>query len=155
MLASVIRVRAAFPSAEKPKFPARRILLLQAVAVMFGGLLAYGFFGGGSAALAALYGGLIAMLNAGLLLWRMRFAQHRAEMRQDAGSDRRADVNAQQDLRLIYRTGFERLLLAGVLLALGMGPLKLDPLAVVAGFVLGQCAWLVAVAAGGVGRVKG
>lgn len=123
--------------------------------MLFGGLLAYGFFGGGNAALATLYGGLIAMLNAGLLLWRMRYAQHRAEMQQDAGSDRRAaGVNAQQDLRLIYRTGFERLLLAGVLLALGMGPLKLDPLAVVAGFVLGQCAWLVAVAAGGVGRVK-
>ena len=123
--------------------------------VLFGGLLVYGFFGGRSTALATLYGGLIAMLNAGLLLRRMRFAQHRAEMRQGAGSDPRAGVNAQQDLRLIYRTGFERLLLAGVLLALGMGPLKLDPFAVVAGFVLGQCAWLVAVAVGGAGRVKG
>ncbi len=109
--------------------------------VVFGGLLAYGFFGGRSAALATLYGGVVAMCNAGLLLWRMYSAQ------------RRASLGAQQDLRLIYRTGMERLLLAGVLLALGMGPLKLDPLALVTGFVLGQCAWLVAV--GGVGRVKG
>ena len=155
MFASVVWMRTACPSAEKPKFPARRILLPQAAVVLFAGLLVYGFFGGRSAALATLYGGLVAILNAGLLLWRMRFAQHRAEMRQDAGSDPRAGVNAQQDLRLIYRTGFERLLLAGVLLALGMGPLKLDPFAVVAGFVLGQCAWLVAVAVGGAGRVKG
>ncbi len=172
MFASVVWMRTAFPSAEKPKFPARRILLLQAAVVLFGGLLAYGFFGGRSAALATLYGGLIAMLNAGLLLWRMhRAGMHKCRQRhdcmdaggratqgavaEDAGSDPRAGVNAQQDLRLIYRTGFERLLLAGVLLALGMGPLKLDPFAVVAGFVLGQCAWLVAVAVGGAGRVKG
>lgn len=135
-------MRTAFPPAEKPKFPTGQTLLLQAAAVLFGVVLAYRFFGGGSAALATLYGGLVAVLNAGFLLWRMRSAQ------------RRAGLDVQQDLRLIYRTGLERLLLAGALLALGMGLAKLDPLALVAGFVLGQWAWLVAVAAGGVGRVK-
>ena len=127
----------------QPRSPARQTLLLQTVVVALGGLLAGGFFGGGSAALAVLYGGFIAMLNAGILLWRTHLAQ------------RRAAIDARQDLRLMYRTGLERLLLAGVLLALGMGPLKLDPLMLVAGFVLGQCAWLVAVTAGGLWRVKG
>jgi len=44
----------------------------------------------------------------------------------------------------IYRSGVERFLVLSILLAIGMGTLKLVPLAVLVGFVASQLAWIIA-----------
>lgn len=80
------------------------------------------------------FGGLVALANSGLLAWRMRVAK------------RCDDTDAQRNLRMVYRTGLERFALVVFFLALGMGVLKLDPAVMIAGFVLGQMAWLIGVA---------
>ena len=85
---------------------------------------------GAGAAIAALFGGLIATLNIALLLWRRE--------RANAG---RA-LNAGESLRLLYRTALERLVAVIALFALGMGILKLHPLGLLTGFIVGQVALL-------------
>lgn len=110
--------------------------------VLLGVVLAYRI-AGVAAAKGALFGGLVAEASAALLVWRMRAAEQRESK------------NAQQELRLIYRTSLERFALVVMLLAAGMGPLGLDRLGVVAGLILGQMAWLIAVSASGLkGRMN-
>ncbi len=94
-------------------------------------------------AFAVIFGGLVALANSVLLAWRMRAAKRLIN-----------NTDAQQDLRMLYRTGMERFVLVVVFLALGMGVLKLDPLVLIAGFVLGQLAWLVGVTISGAGHIK-
>ena len=113
-----------------------RSLVVQGMLVLLGVVLAYRI-AGFAAAYGALFGGLVAVASAALLVWRMCAAE-KSESR-----------NAQQALRLIYRTGLERFALVVMLLAAGMGPLGLDRLGVVAGLILGQMAWLIAVSASG------
>lgn len=84
----------------------------------------YGGFRAGSAG----FGGLVAAANVGLLLWRRR--------RTDAG---RA-LGARESLAVLYRSALERFIVIALLFALGLGVLRLDPLAVLAGFVAGQLA---------------
>lgn len=96
-------------------------------------ILVYWVYGQASAA-AIGFGGFVALANGGLLVWRMRAAK------------RCDDSDAQRALRMIYRTGLERFALVVFFLALGMGVLKLDPRVMIAGFVLGQLAWLIGVA---------
>lgn len=93
-------------------------------------------------ALAVIFGGLVALANSVLLAWRMRAAK------------RRVNTVVQQDLRMLYRTGMERFVLVVALLALGMGVLKLGSPALIAGFVLGQLAWLVGVTTSGAGHIE-
>jgi ATP synthase protein I len=83
---------------------------------------------GDFAALSAGYGWLVAMLNVLVLLWR----RHRA----DTG---RA-LSAGQSLWVLYRTALERFVLVGLLFAMGMGGLKLAPLPLLTGFLVGQLA---------------
>ncbi len=104
-------------------------------------ILVYAVYGQAST-LAVIYGGLVTLANSILLAWRMRAAKLRI------------NPDVQQDLRMLYRTSLERFVLAVVFLALGMGILKLDPLALIAGFVLGQLAWLVGVTTSGVGHIE-
>jgi len=99
-------------------------------------MLAY-LYGGFIAAGAAMFGGLVAVANAGLLMWRMRSA------------DLSGHGSAQRVLWRVYRTGLERFALVGMLLALGMVLFEQDRSAVVAGMVLGQLAWLVVAPANG------
>jgi ATP synthase protein I len=74
------------------------------------------------------FGGMIATLNALLLLWRRR--------RADSGPA----MGAGQSLRLLYRTALQRFVLVTLLFALGLGVLKLDPFALLSGFVAGLLA---------------
>ncbi|MHB1175327.1 MAG: ATP synthase subunit I [Sulfuriferula sp.] len=126
-------MRAIIPQHQKPDFIIRLALLVQGGCVLMAALLAYLVYGQASA-MATAFGGLVALANSGLLAWRMRVAK------------RREATDAQQDLRMIYRTGLERFVLVVFFLALGMGVLKLDPPVTFAGFVLGQMAWLIGVA---------
>jgi ATP synthase protein I len=86
--------------------------------------IVYGRFQAGSAG----FGGIVAAINIGLLLWRRR--------RANTG---RA-LSAGESLRVLYRSALERFLVIALLFALGLGVWRLDPLAVLAGFVAGQLA---------------
>ena len=113
-----------------------RGLIGQGLIVLVGVILVY-LYGGLVAAVAAMFGGLVAVANTGLLMWRMRSAGLC-----ECGC-------AQRVLWRVYRTGVERFALVGILLALGMVLFEQDRSAMVAGLVLGQLAWLVVAPANG------
>lgn len=110
-----------------------RALLNQAVSVLvLAAGLAIGFGGaaGKAAALAALYGGAVAGANVLLLAWRAERAKSRPAR------------EAHHELLRMYGSSLERLLLAAVLIALGLVGLKLAPQPLLAGFIVGQMAWV-------------
>ncbi len=78
------------------------------------------------AALAALYGGMVALVNSGLFAWRI----HQA--RQDVAQ------TAYADAFLLMVSLFERLAWVAVSLAVGMGVLELPPLGIVVAFSAAQ-----------------
>ena len=75
-------------------------------------------------AMAAVYGALIAMGNAGLEAWHQRRAQ------------RIAGTDAGHNLRIMFRCVTERFVWTLAALVLAFGMLKLQPLAVVGGFTV-------------------
>jgi len=77
------------------------------------------------------FGGAIASANLLLLEWRRRMA------------DKGPALSAAASLRLLYRTALERFVLAAALFALGLGVLRLYPLALLTGFIVGQVALIV------------
>ncbi len=81
-------------------------------------------FVGPLAGLAAVFGGGITVINLLLTHWHMRRAEQKA----------RAD--AAQNLRILLRCTFERIVASVTLLAIGMIALKLPPLWLIAGFVV-------------------
>lgn len=89
---------------------------------------------GPGSAVAALYGGSVAMANAGLLVWRWRRGRY----------DYHCD--GQRHLRQFHRSMMERFFVVGIMLAMGLGGLQLEPLTMLLGFIVGQCAWIVAAA---------
>ena len=79
---------------------------------------------------SVLWGGLTALANTVLLTWRLVYGD-------------RPTLNAQQHLRLMYRSSLERFFVVTMLLALGMLQLNLLPLAVLLGFMAGQATLVV------------
>ena len=77
------------------------------------------------------FGGAIATANLLLLEWRRLAA------------DNGPALSAARSLRLLYRTALERFLLATTLFALALGVLRLEPLALLSGFIVGQAALIV------------
>lgn len=73
---------------------------------------------------AALLGGSITLINVLLQHWALRKAE------------RQARANAEHNLRIMMRCAMERFVVTIALFALGMGILKLPPLALIAGFVV-------------------
>ena len=82
--------------------------------------------------LAMAGGGGVALVNASLLMWRWY-----------QGSDK-FHCDARRHLQAFFRSSLERFVVVGVLLAACFLSLELEPLAVLAGFVIGQLAWMVA-----------
>lgn len=116
----------------KEKKIASQVILLQIVVTLFGASIAYSMNTTPQFAIAVLSGGGISIVNGVLLAWRMvRAALHPAH-------------EAHHQLRLMYFYAAERFLAVVVLLGLCMAVLKLAPLAVLGGFVMGQAALLVA-----------
>lgn len=74
---------------------------------------------------AVLWGGMAALTNLLLLAWRMIYGD-------------RPTLNAEQHLRLMYRSSIERFFVVTSLMAIGMLKLKLAPLGVIIGFLVGQ-----------------
>jgi len=83
-------------------------------------------------ALAMLYGGGVAVANAALLVWRWRRGLR--DYHCDGG----------RHLRSFYRSFMERFFVVIFLLAAGFALLGDNPLALLAGFLVGQIAWMLA-----------
>lgn len=123
-------IRALFDAEIKEKRLARRVVGLQLVVVLTVATVAYVIGKTPQYAMAVLSGGAVSVLNGALLAWRMtRAAQASAH-------------DAHLQLRLMYFYAAERFMVVAALLALCMAVLKLSPLAVLGGFVLGQAALL-------------
>jgi F0F1-type ATP synthase assembly protein I len=111
---------------------ARRVIWLQAAITLAAAGTVYGWKSSPQYAIAVLGGGLVSVLNGALLAWRMyRAALHPAQ-------------DAHQQLRLMYFCAVERFLAVVVSLGICMAVLRLSPLAVLGGFVLGQAVLLAA-----------
>ena len=107
----------------------RNILIIQVIFVLTGaGLGAWQF--DGSVARATLFGGLIAVINSLQMLRHL----HRAA--------RVAGFDANQNVKVFYLCAIERLVMTLALFVVGLGILKLAPLPVMSGFILGQLALL-------------
>lgn len=85
------------------------------------------------AGFAALYGALVALAVSAVLLGRERQAMRHPEW------------DPHRLMKLFIRTGIERLVVLLVLLAVGLGALKLSPLPMLLGLVIAQLGWLAAV----------
>jgi len=109
----------------------RSVLITQAIVVIVVALAGY-LWKGGFAALSGMFGALVALINALLLTWRMQQGK------------RPPHADPQRHLYRFYFSAIERLLVVGTLLALGLGVLKLMPLALLVAFVAGQLALIIA-----------
>lgn len=103
-------------------------------ALIFVSLLLLWLWQGAEVARVALYGGCVALANIGFLVWRWR--QGRYDYHCDGG----------RHLRQFHRSMLERFFVVGLLLAIGIVGLKLDPMPMLLGFIVGQLAWMVAAA---------
>ena len=109
---------------------AHQVMLLQILITLFAAGIAYSTRDTPQLAKAVLGGGAISVVNSALLAWRMvRAASHPAH-------------EAHHQLRRMYFYATERFLVVVVLLCICMAVLKLSPLALLGGFVLGQATLL-------------
>jgi len=109
---------------------ARRVLGMQMVATLVAATIAYGMKGTSQFALAVLSGGGVSVVNGALLAWRMSRAALSSVQ------------NAHHQLRLMYFYAAERFMVVALLLWLCMAALKLSPLVLLGGFVMGQAVLL-------------
>ena len=107
----------------------RRVLSLQLALLLVASLGAWAI-GGLVVAQAVCFGVGITVTNTLMIAWRMRRG--------------RVVPAAQPSLSEFYRSWLERYLLVGALLAVGLGGLKLMPLGLLGGFILGQVVWILA-----------
>jgi len=116
----------------KEKKLAHQVIGLQIVVTLVVASIAYSTKGAPQLAIAVLSGGGVSVLNGALLAWRMsRAALHPAH-------------GAHHQLQLMYFYAAERFLVVIALLGLCMAILKLSPLALMGGFVMGQAALITA-----------
>jgi len=114
----------------KERKVARQVILLQVVLTLFGASIAYSIKGTPQYAIAVLGGGGISVVNGALLAWRMvRTASHPAH-------------EAHHQLRLMYFYAAERFLVVVALLCICIVVMKLSPLALLGGFVMGQAVFV-------------
>ena len=118
---------------EQEKRLANKVLGLQVLVTFVAtGTVALAWRSSPQYATAMLGGGGVSVLNGALIAWRMsRAALHQGH-------------DAHQQLRLMYFYAAERILAVVALLGVCLAVLKLTPLAVLSGFVLGQTVLLVA-----------
>lgn len=112
-------------------------MMYQATAAAIGAAVAMVNMGEAAAG-AAWYGGAVALANTMLLAWGMR---------------RRARAPAQaprRELAGLIRASMERFLMVALLIAAGLGWMKLMPLPLLAGFALGQLTLVVSTIISGI-----
>lgn len=117
--------------------PIRRIGFFQFVVAVTGAAISFFFFGE-AAARAVFFGGAVALANSLLLAWRMHIGALRP------------GHSPGQELARLVRSSVERFLMVALLIAAGLGWLKLMPAALLAGFVLGQLTLVVSAIISGI-----
>ena len=108
-----------------------RVALAQALLALLAAMLG-GVFAGINAALAALFGGLVALAVSAVLVWHER------------QSKRHPEWDQHRLFKMFIRAGVERLFVLAGLLAVGLVGLKLSPLPLLLGLLLAQFGWLAA-----------
>jgi ATP synthase protein I len=106
---------------------------LQVVIVLALAIFA-GLWQGSQVVAPALFGGIVALANTGLLVWRWRRSRY----------DYHCD--GERHLRQFHRSSLERFFVVVVLLALGWSGLQLQPLPMLLGFIVGQVVWIITAA---------
>lgn len=104
---------------------AYRIASLQAFSVVSGASL-FLLLLGKNAAVAALFGGAASVVNTLFLAWCVRIGK------------RRTARDARKELSWLVRFSMERFFMVALLIVAGLGWLKLMPVPLLIGFVLGQ-----------------
>lgn len=105
----------------------RKILLTQTTLVSAVVALFY-LLQGWQAGLAVIYGSIIVVLTHRLQVWQLKRA------------DRIAGLSAERNMRYLYRCAAERFVAAVALLAVGIIVLRLEPLPLLAGYIIAQAA---------------
>ena len=114
-----------------------RIAVFQVAVVAVSAALTYAYMGEPMAR-AAGFGGMVAVSNTLLLAWRMR-----------AGAQL-AGRSPGQELARLVRSSLERFFMVALLIAAGLGWLKLMPAPLLLGFVLGQLVLVVSTILSGI-----
>ena len=109
----------------------QRVAMAQAALALIAAVIG-GVFAGVDAALAALFGGLVALAVSAVLVWHER------------QSKRHPEWDQHRLFKMFIRAGVERLFVLVGLLAVGLGGLKLSPLPLLLGLLLAQFGWLAA-----------
>lgn len=117
---------------------AHRIVCLQAVVALVVASIAYASNSAPGIALAVLGGGFVSVANGALLAWRFSRSVYCSR------HETHHSLDVHHQLRLLYFYAAERFLVVVALLGLCMAALKLAPLAVLVGFVIGQSVQMVA-----------
>lgn len=107
----------------------RRILLVQVIFTGMGALFS-SFMWGHEFVIAVLYGGAVTIATTFYSGWRLKVATK--------GSEQGPALNMAE----FYKSTLLRFILVIALLALGLGYLKLEPLAVIVGFAITQTGYL-------------
>ena len=111
---------------------AHQIVWLQTVVALVVASIAYAANSASGIALAVLGGGFVSMVNGVLLAWRLSRSLYCSR------HEAHHSLDVHHQLRLLYFYAAERFLVLVALLSLCMVALKLAPLAVLVGFVIGQ-----------------
>lgn len=106
-----------------------RLVWLQGAITIIGASFTY-IFVTPPAAKSLVFGSIIALVSTLFLAWRLKQGECKE------------NLNVEWALRQAYRTAIERYVWTAVMLGVGFGLLKLAPLWMLAGFVVGQAAWL-------------
>jgi ATP synthase protein I len=109
----------------------QRVAMAQAALALIAAVIG-GVFAGFDAALAALFGGLVALAVSAVLVWHER------------QSKRHPEWDQHRLFKMFIRAGVERLVVLVGLLAVGLGVLKLSPLPLLLGLLLAQLGWMAA-----------
>ena len=110
---------------------ARTKILIGQAAIIAAHALGFGLVMGTTAAIAALFGSLIVILNNLMQVWQLKRA------------DRIAGREAGSNLRYLYRCTIERYVVTVALFAAGIGALQLAALPLISGFIIGHVAMVI------------
>jgi ATP synthase protein I len=129
---NVVIIDKIFDVEAKEKKLARQVILLQIAVTMVCASIAYSMKDTPQFALAVLSGGSVSTVNGAMLAWKMsQSALYLARNMHDSRA-------AQQQLRFLYLAAAERFMVVIALLCFCMVALKLMPIALLGGFVMGQ-----------------
>lgn len=108
----------------------QRLLIIQASLVLFAAIASF-YYLGNDAVLAALFGGVVAMVNSVLLSRRLDSASSMAVDNPNAGT------------LTLYIGVVQRFVLTLVMFGIGIGVLKLNPVAMVGAFAAAQLGFVI------------